>query len=201
MSETTTSKPYDQQLAGWIIAPFRNTSLHPNHITTLTLILGQASACLFALRMDQFAWLAALLYMLAVLTDHMDGELARMTGKFSTFGHYFDFIVGGINYTALFIGIGIGLRDYGIWALFLGFSAGLSNPFILGLRMHMEKKFGQVSVEHPRLGGFENEDFIYLIGPITWLAGIVWFFIPFALGNIGYLIWTIKKYSDWKRAS
>jgi len=149
---------------------------------------------MFAVNID-LAWCAALLYMLAVFSDHMDGELARMTGKTSSFGHDYDYIVGGMNYTSLFIGIGIGLHEtVGAWTTALGFAAGLSNPFILYLRMRMERKFGLEAVEHPARAGFELEDFVYLIGPITWSAGVLWFFIPYAIGNIAYLLWTIKEY-------
>lgn len=197
MNTTRQIKPYDQRLAGWLIRPLKNTPVHPNHLTTLTLILGQSAAWTFAFAIE-FAWLAALLYILAVFSDHMDGELARLTGKTSDFGHDYDFIVGGLNYTTLFIGLGIGLHELGTWAIVLGFAAGLSNPFILYLRMTMEKKFGTEAVEHPAASGFEIEDFIYLIGPITWLAGITWFFIPYAIGNIGYLLWTLLEYFRWK---
>ena len=190
-------KPYDQRLANLLVTPLKNTPVQPNHLTTLTLILGQAAAWTFAFAIE-LAWFAALLYMLAVLSDHMDGELARMTGKTSGFGHDYDYIVGGINYTTLFIGIGIGLQEYGMWTVILGFAAGLSNPFILYLRMRMEVAHGTEAVEHPAFGGFEIEDFIYLIGPITWFAGIFWFFIPYALGNVGYLIWTLTEYHNWK---
>ena len=47
--------------------------------------------------------------MLACLLDHADGELARMTGRTSTFGHYYDQIADGLVLTALFLGIGAGL--------------------------------------------------------------------------------------------
>jgi len=194
MATLKETKPYDQRLARVLVTPFRHTALHPNHLTTVTLVLGQAAAVLFAIDID-LAWCAALIYMLAVFSDHMDGELARMTGKTSSFGHDYDYIVGGINYTSLFIGIGIGLQDSaGAWALVLGCAAGLSNPFILFLRMQMEREFGLEAVEHPARAGFEIEDFVYLIGPITWFAGVFWFFIPYAIGNIGYLLWTIREY-------
>src|SRR3970040_935971 len=161
-------KPFDQRLANLLVTPFKNTPVHPNHLTTVTLLLGQAAAWMFAFAIG-LAWRAGLLYMLAVFSDHMDGELARMTGKTSSFGHDYDYIVGGINYTSLFIGIGIGLHESaGDWALALGLLAGLSNPCILYLRMQMERKFGLEAVEHPAHAGFEIEDFVYLIGPITW---------------------------------
>lgn len=197
------SIPWDQRLANRLVRPFRYTPLHPNHLTTLILILGQSAALTFAFAMDRWAWLAALLYMLAVFSDHMDGELARITGKTSAFGHDYDYIVGGVNYTALFIGIGWGLLDsLGWWAFLLGTAAGLSNPFILYLRMRMESHFGKEAVEHPAYAGFEIEDFIYLIGPITWLADIIYFFIPYALGNIGYLFWTglgYHRHRQWRK--
>ena len=192
-------QPYDQQLASYLIKPFANTPLHPNHVTTITLLLGICSALIFAVAIEK-AWLAALLFMLAVFSDHMDGELARLTNKSSKFGHMYDYIVGGIIYMLLFISIGVGLSaEYGGWTLVLGFAAGLSNPVILYLRIHMEEEHGFEAVEHPQFYGFQDEDFIYLIGPITWLAGIVWFFIPYALGNVGYLLWSIKEKRDWNK--
>lgn len=194
-------KPYDQRLASLIVHPLVSTHVHPNHLTTLTLILGLSSALLFGLQGEAYAWLAALLYMLAVFSDHLDGELARMTGKTSGFGHKYDYIVGGINYTVLFAAIGYGLSfSSGNWTLVLGLAAGLSNPLILYLRMRMETLHGTDAVEHPALGGFEIEDGIYLIGPITWLVGIHYFFVPYALGTIGYLAWTILEARRWKTA-
>jgi hypothetical protein len=37
----------------------------------------------------------------------------------------------------------------------------------------------------------EIEDFIYLIGPITWFGGLNYFFWVYGLGTLGYLGWTI----------
>ncbi len=54
--------------------------------------------------------------------------------------------------------------------------------------------FTASSVEHPAKGGFELEDFIYLIGPITWAGGLLFFFVLYGLGNLGYLAWTIYEF-------
>jgi len=149
--------PWDQQLARVLVRPFRDTRLHPNHLTTITLILGICTSVLFFTSGSHYADGAALLYMLAVFSDHLDGELARMTGKISEFGHRYDYIVGGINYTLLFtsIGTGLWLENGQIWPLILGLCGGLSNPFVLYLRMTMEARFGGDSVEHPGFAGFE----------------------------------------------
>ena len=40
MATLRETKPYDQRLARILVLPFRDTALHPNHLTTVTLILG-----------------------------------------------------------------------------------------------------------------------------------------------------------------
>ncbi len=195
--------PYDQRLARRLVRPLARTAVHPNHLTALSLAFGAAAALLFAYGGPGNAGWAALLYMLAVFTDHTDGELARMTGRTSTFGHHFDYLAGSANYTMLFIGIGVGLAEgpAGDWALALGLAAGLANPVIVALRLTMDVRFGAEAVAHPRSGGFEIEDFIYLIGPITWLGGLEYFFVVYGLGTLGYLAWTVVEFARNLRAA
>ncbi len=198
-----TQSPWDQRLARILVRPLASTPVHPNHLTALSLACGLASGALFAFGGAGGAGWAALLFMLAVFIDHTDGELARLTAKTSTFGHRFDYIVGAANYTALFIGIGIGLYAQGLggWALILGLAAGLSNPVICALRLALETSHGADAVEHPHIGGFEIEDFIYLIGPITWIGGLSYFFLAYGLGTLGYLGWTLVEVIRHRRAS
>ncbi len=185
--------PYDQRLARLLVRPLAGTPVHPNHLTTLSLLLGFASAATFALGPSGSEHWAALLFMLAVFADHTDGELARMTGKTSRFGYYYDYVVGSANYTMLFIGLGIGLArgDMGGLALALGLAAGFANPVIVTLRLMLERRHGAEAVAHPGTSGFEIEDFIYLIGPITWIGGLRYFFVVYGLGTLGYLVWTL----------
>ncbi len=196
--------PYDRRLGRILIRPMARMGVHPNHVTFLSLGFGIAAALLFASGDGALVHWAACISMLAVFTDHIDGELARMTGRTSAFGHTLDFIIGSANYTMLFIGIGWGLGS-GLaealggnleprWYYALGFAAGLSNPLIVALRMTMDRRFGASSVEHPAKGGFELEDFIYLIGPITWAGGLLFFFVLYGFGNLGYLAWTIYEF-------
>ena len=197
----TPKRPWDQRLAGLIVRPLARTAVHPNHVTSLSLAFGIAAAALFAFGGAGAAGWAALLFMMAVFTDHADGELARVKGKTSRFGHYYDYLVGAANYTLLFIAIGLGLADagHGAWALILGAAAGLANPVIVTLRLVMERQFGAGAVRHPSAAGFELEDMIYLIGPITWAGGLVIFFLIFGLGTLGYLLWTLLGFRRWRR--
>lgn len=184
---------WDQRLAHVLVKPLVATPVHPNHMTGLSFLFGLAAAILFALGDRQIMHLAAGLFVIAVFLDHTDGELARQAGKTSAFGHRFDSAVNCSNYTMMWISIGIGLSGgpLGIWALILGLAAGLSNPIILFLRIRTEKRHGTKAVAHPRYAGFEIEDLIYVIGPVTWLGWLEYWFLVYGLGSFGYFAWTI----------
>jgi len=188
-----TGRSWDQRLAYILVKPLAATPIHPNHLTGLSFAFGLTAAVLFALGGPASVNWAAGLFMFAVFLDHTDGELARLAGKTSAFGHRFDSIVNAANYTMLFIGIGIGLSagEMGSGALALGFAAGLSNPVILVLRIGLEGRYGAKAVAHPRYAGVEIEDLIYLIGPITWAGGLEYFFLAYGFGTFGYLAWTL----------
>tara|TARA_B100000676_G_scaffold313238_1_gene392589 strand:+ start:3704 stop:4306 length:603 start_codon:yes stop_codon:yes gene_type:complete len=188
--------PYDQRFARFLIQPFVNSGLHPNFLTLLSLLLGVGCGALFVLCEPGIENIAVLVFMLAVFIDHMDGELARISGKTSRFGHFFDYIVGSLNYAILFCSIGIAIFRWSgsETALLFGLIAGCSNIFIVLLRLTLELKYGPDAVEHPSSSGFEIEDFIYLIGPITWLGGLNYFFWLYGAGTMGYLVWTFVTF-------
>lgn len=180
---------WDQRLARVLVRPLVPTPVHPNHLTGLSFVLGLAAAVLFARGGAAAVDLAAGLFMVAVFLDHTDGELARQAGKSSAFGKRFDSAVNASNYTMLFVGLGIGLSagPMGGWALVLGLAAGLCNPVIFFLLIVLERRGGAKATAHSRYAGVEAEDLVYLIGPITWLGGLDYFFLAYGLGTFGYL--------------
>ena len=163
--------PWDQRLANLLMRPLVATRVTPNQITTLSLALGLLAAWLYTLG-GAAAHLGGACFMLAFLLDHADGELARMTGRTSAFGHYYDLAAGGAVLVALFVGIGIGLqRDaLGAWPLGLGLGAGLATAAIFALRLELERRAGKDATRQPNLLGCEIEDVMYLVGPVTWLG-------------------------------
>ena len=118
--------PYDQRLARLIARGLAHLPVTPNQLTFVSLAFGVAAGVLFALGDRHLVHWAAAMSVLAIFSDHIDGELARMTGRTSAFGHKLDYIVGSANYTMLFAGIGIGLGS-GL-AGELGGSLGLGVP-------------------------------------------------------------------------
>jgi len=194
--------PWDQRLARIIVRPLARTSITPNQVTILTLILALAGAAMFAQGTPSSVNWGASFFILARFMDHFDGELARMTGKTSRLGYYLDYMAGGVSYTALFICIGIGLTNaslagisLGTWPVVLGSIAGFcafASMFInLKIDRQMELEEGE-AVGYPGFAGFELEDGIYLLGPVTWIGLLPPFFMLAAPSAIIYTLWALS---------
>ena len=189
--------PWDQRLARIMVRPLARTPITPNQVTIFTLVLALAATALFAVGDKTAANWAAGLFILARFMDHFDGELARMTGKASRLGYYLDYVAGGLSYGGLFLGIGIGAREtfLGEWAIILGLAATGSAvlSMFLNLRIDRQSQFEKgEAIGYPEFAGFELEDGIYLIGPITWAGYLTPFFALSAAGAVVYTLWTLS---------
>ena len=184
--------PWDQRAARALASPLSRFSLSPNTITTLSLVAGLAAAGLFAAGGGSAA-LGALLAMGAFWLDHLDGELARLSGRTSLFGHYYDLAADGIVLVALFVGIGFGLAQgaLGPPALGLGVVAGAGAAAVIVLRLDLERRLGKAATRQPSLFGFEAEDAMYLVGPVTWLGALDVFLMLAALGTPLFALYTL----------
>jgi phosphatidylglycerophosphate synthase len=182
-------KPWDSRLAHRLVRPLRDTRITPNQITTVSLLCGLAAAWLYG---TGSANVGALLYCLSALLDHADGELARLTGKTSAFGHTYDRVVDLVVKISLFAGMGFGLRHgvLGAGAPFLGVVAGASLVAIFLLRSELGRRRGNAALTQPGAAGFEIEDVLYLIAPITWLGWLQPFVIAAAIGAPLFALWT-----------
>ena len=136
--------------------------------------------------------------MLARFVDHADGELARLTGRTSRIGYYYDYVAGALSSVALFAGIGVGYAGpLGGWALALGLAASGAALAGLGFGLAAAARRGSDDGPYPQWGPFELEDGIYLIGPITWLGGLAGFFV---LGALGQIVFSAFRLRDLRRA-
>ncbi|MFT4561218.1 MAG: archaetidylinositol phosphate synthase [Gammaproteobacteria bacterium] len=160
------TKPWDARLSAWLVRPLVNTCVHPNALTTLRLGVGVYGALLFA---SGTAFnLGALCIVLSNFLDHTDGELARMSGKTSRFGHRYDLLSDALVTVGLFVGLGVGLQDLiGSQAITYGAIAGISVAGIFQLRHSMEQRHGKLAVKQASAIGFETEDVLYLLPLVT----------------------------------
>ncbi len=190
--------PYDQRIARVLVRPLARLGMTPNQVTAVSLLLALGAGALFALGGAPAIHWAAGLFVLARLLDHFDGELARLTGKTSRFGYYFDYAAGGLGFAALFAGIGWGLAagPLGGWALALGGVGCATALLTMGLNLDLDRQLGLgegEAVGYPGWAGFELEDGIYLLAPVTWLGWLVPFFVAAGIGATVYLLWTLGR--------
>ncbi len=191
------SLPWDQRIARVAVKPLVRTAVTPNHVTLVTLLLAIAGAALLAVGDQHAANWGAGAFVLARFLDHFDGELARQKGMASRFGYYFDYATGGLSYGALFLCIGIGLRHgaLGGWALALGLAGTVSAVVSMFVNVQIDKHQGgdgdRDAVGYPAFAGFELEDGIYLLAPITWLGFLTPFFTAAGVGAMVYCLWSL----------
>jgi archaetidylinositol phosphate synthase len=188
--------PYDQRIARILVRPLVNSPVTPNHLTTLTLILALAGAGLMTTADAQLLNWGAGLFALARFLDHFDGELARQKNLKSRLGYFYDYVAGTLSYGALFFCTGVGLNHRGLelWALLLGTAGAITAILSMWINLDIDKiQGGDETIEgvgYPGFAGFELEDGIYLIAPVTWAGFLPHFFITAGIVPIIYLGWT-----------
>ncbi len=194
-SENAKTVAYDQRIARAVVRAIAWLPVSPNVLTAAGMGVGIASGVLFAQGTRTDSILGSLLFMVAVWMDHVDGEFARATKRTSRFGHYFDHVAAMTSYSAMFVGAGIGLRNswLGDWAPVCGIAAGLSVALIFSIRLWQETVFGKETTVQTVRGGFEIEDTLYAVGPITWLGLLPPFVAAAGIGTPIYLVIAIVE--------
>ncbi|MEQ8320078.1 MAG: CDP-alcohol phosphatidyltransferase family protein [Rhodospirillales bacterium] len=155
-----------------IVRPLAKTAVTPNQVTTVRIIAGVAAAMSLAYGARETAIYGAVLFMLSMLLDRADGDLARLTGRTSPGGHTYDLFADAFCNTLIFIGLGIGLRgsEFGLWAIPMGMLAGGAVATILMLVIRIEKLQGARAAEIGSFFGFDPDDAMLAI-PIAVLLG------------------------------
>ncbi len=191
--------PWDARLARALVRPLRDGPVRPNHLTTVRLAVGIAAAGAFAGGSFARVNLGALLLVISNFLDHTDGELARLSGKTSRLGHWYDLASDALVTVLLFAGIGAGVATHtaavlGQPPLVLGVIAGLAVALIFYLRMRIEGLAGKSASRQGRLGGFETEDVLYLMPIVTLCNGTTALLAAAAIGAPLFALWVLHDY-------
>lgn len=188
----TAPTTFDARLARWAVRPLARTPVTPNMLTLVGLVAGLLAGWLFSRGDAASANWGGAVFIFAAWMDHADGEHARATGQTSTFGHYFDHVGAMTTYIAMFVGMGIGLREgMGDGSIALGIVAGVAVAATFSVRMWSEVRHGADSVRQTVRGGFEIEDLLYIVGPIAWLGLQAPFVIAAGGGAPLFLAWVV----------
>jgi len=192
-------RPWDARLARRLVLPLRNGPVSPNHLTTVRLVTGLAAAGAFIPGSYGWSNLGALLVVLSNFLDHADGELARISGKGSRFGHFYDLASDALITVLLFVamGVGAGAATSIRWAVppaVLGAISGAAIAFIFLVRMRIESLAGKVASRQAAFGGFETEDVLYLLPLVTLCDGIVPLLVAASIGAPLFAVWVVGDY-------
>ena len=201
MNNQPHEKPWDARLAYKFVYPLRNTPVSPNHLTSIRLLFGILAATGFATGSYLWTNIGALCFVVSNFMDHTDGELARLTGKISSYGHYYDLACDAIVNIILFVGIGIGLMhsNYGWLALPMGLIAGIAVAAIFHMRHKIEQSVGKRGARQPHFGGIEAEDVLYLLPVISFMGWLNPFLLLSVLGAPSFALLVWLEYSKLEK--
>tara|TARA_B100000029_G_scaffold221615_1_gene219297 strand:+ start:9174 stop:9788 length:615 start_codon:yes stop_codon:yes gene_type:complete len=195
-------KKIDQKIASKVVGYFSKTSITPNQVTTLSLLMASFAAVFFSFGIYFFSVIGSILFIFAKFLDNLDGKLAREKNMRTTFGWYYDYFADTAAYILMFVGISAGISnstpgafeinlfnlihlDLQNYLLFSAIIASLINT-ILGL-------FNKKVTEWPESEDGNLDDAVYLIGPITWLGFINFFFLISTVGSVLFVIYNLRK--------
>ncbi len=190
---------WTHKIARVCILPLVNTAVTPNHLTILRLITGLAACSAFAMGTQEWNLWGGILWLISAFLDRADGELARVSGKTSEWGHKFDYYCD-VSVTALFfIGIGIGLREsfLGYWTIIMGLSASagvVAAEIFAEIIDQAQKDIGEKA--YSGFAGFDFDDVLYLFAPIVWLNWHFLFLIGASVGAPVFALVTWYKLNN-----
>lgn len=185
------------------VRPLVNTSVTPNHITTLRTITGLIACAAFAV--GDYSWdvWGGVVWVISAFLDRADGELARISGKTSRWGHLYDYYSDVAINALFFLAIGIGLRDgsLGAWSIVLGAVSALSIALGSIWSEWLEQREGSGKKAYEGVAGFDFDDVLYLFGPVAWLGWLFPLLIGASIGGPAMAILTWWRLSRLAKAS
>lgn len=154
------------------VRPLVDTAVAPNHLTTLRLAGGLGAAAAFAVPEGAWKDLGAGLFLISMVLDRADGELARLSGKTSAWGHKYDLVSDALCNALAFVGLGFGLTggSLGPWAAALGCLAGGAVAAVLWLVIWAESLAGERAAELGGFAGFDPDDAMLAVPLGVWLG-------------------------------
>ena len=194
---------WTHRLTRVMVRPLVNTAVTPNHLTTGRLITGVAACGAFALGTDAGDLWGGVIWIVSCLLDRADGELARLSGKTSPWGHQFDYICDVVVNGLLLVAIGVGIRNDALedWSVPLGVLAGVSIVVASVLAEVMEKADDSGQKAWSGVAGFDFDDMLYLFAPFAWLGWFPYILIGAAVVSPVLMVLTAWRWWGARKAA
>jgi len=184
---------WTHRLARVLVRPLVGTRIRPNDLTTARLVTALAACAAFAVGGPHWNVWGGILWLTSCLLDRADGELARIGGTTSDWGHRYDYYCDVGANSLFFVAIGIGLRngDLNDWAVALGLFAGFCVAVASVLSEMLERASDGNNKAYVGIAGFDFDDVLYLFAPAAWFGLLPFLLVGAAVGApiIAVLTW------------
>jgi len=190
-------RSWTHRLALLFVRPLANTPITPNHLTFARLISGLAACYCFATGERELVNWGGWIWILSAFLDRADGELARVSGKTSPWGHKFDMVCDSTVTSLFFVAGGIGLRssELGSWAIAMGVAGGLGVLAAEYFAEQIDKRTDDPADRaYPGYAGFDFDDVLYLFAAVAWLDLFMPFIAGAAIGAPAFALLTLYKW-------
>ena len=106
-ADTGIDRYFHRRCSRWITRLVMGTSVTPNQISMVSLAIGSAAIWCFWRATPLSALWGVVLYAVASIVDHADGEIARLTFQESRFGAHLDWAIDTIIHSGLVLGMAV----------------------------------------------------------------------------------------------
>ncbi len=202
-SEGLMSRFLERRISLAISRKLVNTSITPNQITLISILIGLAGACLISIEKGLPQILGSILFLAHSIVDGCDGEIARIKFMESRTGGLLDFWGDNIVHAAVFTAIGVEWcwRTGAVSPLYLSGTA-VVGTFLSALLIYlsiMRKRASEgplyTSVSKSgrkarivKIADFlSRRDFIYLVVILAFYQHLDWFLVAAAGGTMVFL--------------
>ena len=172
------------------------TRVSPDLLTGLRLATGLGAAGCFADPEDRARAIGAGLFLVSMLLDRADGELARQSLRFSRYGGRLDMAADCTATMAAFVGLGLGATPAWIaprTGLWLGVLAAVSTAALFAQISVQPRETGTVPASMP--GWFDPDDLMLLVPVAIWCGGASWVLLASAaLTPIAALLLAVRRH-------
>ncbi len=204
-ADSRVDRMINRRCSRWLTRFLIRLPVTPNQVTLLSLALGLAAAWTLWSATPASALAGLVLYMLAVIVDHTDGEVARLTFQESAFGEWLDFATDTTIHAGLVLGMGVTASRFGGSVMVLaGACAALGVILSALFARFLPEKTGREEQLATVLKGLGTRDLFYVV-LLAFLLGL-WYapqVLPIlvgllAVGSQGYWLtcltrWVIRR--------
>lgn len=192
---------FDRKLSWRLSYRLAKTAVTPNQVTLANTALGFLIAWMFAQPGYWIPLLAAILFVISITIDGVDGEVARLKMAETKAGARLDAITDNLVHVAIFIGIGIGSYRaahnpayiYVLIAFLIGFGCcAISVHRAMNVSAHGAETFIR------KVDRMTGRDFAYLVLLLALINRLNYFIIGAAIGTYvfaGGLWWLTNKWT------